>query len=282
MRVTIVTTSFNSSSTIRYTIESVLHQTYTDIEYIIVDGGSTDHTLDIVREYEPLFNGRLRWISEPDKGIYDAMNKGVRMSSGDVIGFLNSDDFFTSADSLECLVDALRIHNVDAVYGDVHYVNKDNLSRCVRYYSSAGFRRFKMIFGYMPAHPTFYCRRKIFERHGLFDTSLKVASDFELLLRFIYVNRISTYYIKKDCVTMRTGGASTSGLASHRAIFHDHLVAYRKNGVRSNVLFDASRYILKSAEICRNKIYGIRKSGQAAASDRSLDIFATTSGAGQE
>ncbi len=282
MKVTIVTTSFNSSSTIRHTIESVLRQSYADIEYLIVDGKSTDGTIGIVREYESRFNGRLRWISEPDKGIYDAMNKGIGMATGDVIGFLNSDDFFTSSDSLECLVNALERSGADAVYGDVHYVQKDDLLRCVRYYSSEGFRRYKMRFGYMPAHPTFYCRREIFERHGLFDTSLKVASDFELLLRFIYVNRISTCYVRKDCVTMRTGGASTSGLSSHRAIFHDHLLAYKKNGVHSNGLLDASRYILKSAELCRNKIYGIRKNREIDSSDWSFDMLTATSGSTEE
>lgn len=218
MKVSVITATWNSAATLRDTIESVLAQTYPDIEHIIVDGGSTDGTIQLVREYEPRYNGRLRYVSEPDRGIYDAMNKGIGMATGEVVGILNSDDFYTSSDVVETLAGELAGSHADAVFGDIHFVEGEDLDKCVRYYSSAGFRRWKMLLGFMPAHPSFYCRKEVYSRFGLFSTSYKVAADFENLLRLIYVGKISIKYVPKDCVTMRTGGASTSGLASHRQI----------------------------------------------------------------
>lgn len=240
MKISVITATFNSGKTLRDTIESVLRQTYRDIEYIIVDGASRDDTLDIIREYEPRFGGRMRWISEPDRGIYDAMNKGIGMATGAVVGLLNSDDFYTD----ECVLErvAAEIMDVDAVYGDIHYVDDGDLTKCVRYYSSKGFRRWKMRMGFMPAHPSFYCRRHVYQSLGAFDLQFKVAADFEQLLRLIYVNRISTKYIPMDFVTMRTGGASTSGLQSHKAILRDHLRAYRKHGIGASVATEGLRY----------------------------------------
>lgn len=254
MKVSVITVTWNSGATLRGTLESVLRQTYPDIEHIIVDGGSTDNTMEMVREYEPYYQGRLRYVSEPDKGIYDAMNKGIGMATGEVIGILNSDDFYTSSDVVEILVGELERSHVDAVYGDIHYVDGKDLEKSVRYYSSAGFRRWKMLLGFMPAHPSFYCRKEAYERFGLFKTSYKVAADFENLLRLIYVGKISIKYVPKDCVTMRTGGTSTSGLTSHRHIMADHVMAYRENHVRSNALLDSLRYIYKVMEIAKFKL----------------------------
>lgn len=254
MKISVITATWNSGATLRDTLESVLGQTYQDIEHIIVDGGSTDNTMELVREYEPRYHGRLRYVSEPDKGIYDAMNKGIGMATGEVVGILNSDDFYTSHDIVETLVDELNRNKVDAVYGDIHYVDNEDLDKCVRYYSSAGFRRWKMLLGFMPAHPSFYCRKEAYERFGLFKTSYKVAADYENLLRLIYVGKISIKYVPKDCVTMRTGGASTSGLTSHRRILADHVRAYRENRVRSNALLDSLRYIYKVAELIKFKL----------------------------
>lgn len=249
MKISIVTATFNSGGTVRDTLESVLGQTFCDYEHLIIDGGSSDDTLDIVREYEPRYNGRLRWISERDRGIYDAMNKGIAMATGDVVGILNSDDFYTSTNVLAQVAEAMQDATVDAVYGDVHYVNDGDLSKCTRYYSSAGFRRWKMRLGWMPAHPSFYCRRLVYERYGAFDLSFKIGADFENLLRLIYVHRINTRYLPLDFVTMRQGGASTSGLKSHRQILNDHLRAYRKNNVNSNIFLESLRYAAKLGEI---------------------------------
>lgn len=253
MKISVVTATYNSGDVLRNAIESVLAQDYDNFEHIIIDGKSTDNTLDIIREYEPLYKGRLHWISEPDRGIYDAMNKGMMQAQGDVIGLLNSDDFFTSADVLSTV--AREMGDNEAVYGDVHYVNPSNLKKCVRYYSSRIFRRWHMRMGFMPAHPSFYARRDVFTRYGLFDLEFKVSADFEHLLRLIFINRIRTCYIHKDFVTMRTGGVTTSGLRSHVRIFKDHLRAYRKNGVYSNPLFEAVRYLCRLSGMLWFKLF---------------------------
>lgn len=251
MKISIITATWNSGSTVRDTLESVLTQDYSDFEHIIVDGLSSDNTMDIVREYEPRYKGRLRYVSESDKGLYDAMNKGIGMATGDVVGILNSDDFYTSNRILSAV--ATRIKNFDAVYGDIHYVNDDNLEKCVRYYSSRGFRRWKMFMGFMPAHPSFYCRRAVYSRYGLFDTNFKVAADFEQLLRLIYIEKIHISYVPLDFVTMRTGGASSSGFQSHKIILKDHLRAYKKNNIHSNLLFESVRYLCRVLQLANQK-----------------------------
>lgn len=251
LKISIITATYNSGNTVRDTIESVLRQTYTDFEYIIKDGGSKDNTLDIVNEYAPKFGDKLKVISAQDHGIYDAMNIGVQAASGDVIGILNSDDFYTSDDVLQVIADTFAKNDVDATYGDIHFVNDDDLTKCVRYYSSAVFRRSFMRFGLMPAHPSFYCKKAVYDKYGAFDTSYKVAADFENLLRIIYVGNIKTKYINKDFVTMRTGGASTAGLSSRTQIMKDHLRALKANGIYSNVFLLSLRYIYKVYEVLR-------------------------------
>ena len=254
MKISIITATYNSSGTLRSTLESVLSQTFTDFEHLIVDGASKDNTADIVKEYAPRYGERLRYISEPDKGIYDAMDKGIALATGDVVGFLNSDDFYTAKDVLEKVAQAMKQPDLDAVYGDVHFVRDNDLTRCVRYYSSRPFRRGWMRMGFMPAHPSFYCRKDVYLRYGGFDLSYKVAADFENLLRLIFVNNIRTQYLPMDFVTMRTGGASTSGLRSHRQIMTDHLRALQANGVYSNIALLGLRYAYKVAEIVKSKI----------------------------
>ena len=195
MKLSIITATYNSERTLRDTMESILNQTFQDFEYIIVDGASKDATLDIIREYEPRFQGKMRYLSEPDKGIYDAMNKGFAMATGDVIGILNSDDFFTSEDVLQTVVDGFAGEYVDAVYADIHFVGTDDLTKCVRYYSSSVFRPWMMRFGMIPAHPSFYCRKAVYDQYGSFDTTYRIAADFEILLRLIFIHRIRTWVV---------------------------------------------------------------------------------------
>lgn len=256
LKISVVTATYNSAATIVDTLKSMLSQTYGNIEHIVVDGNSSDTTMETVAKYAPLYQSRgleLKWISEPDNGIYDAMNKGITLASGDIVGLLNSDDFFTSPTVLEKVAAEFSAKDagLDAVYGDIHYVNPDNLGKCVRYYSSKGFSREKMRMGFMPAHPSFYCRREIYNRYGLFDISFKIAADFEQLLRLIYIHGIKTRYIPADFVTMRTGGASSSGFSSHRRIYAEHRRAYHKNGVNSNFFLESIRYLYKIVEVCR-------------------------------
>ena len=254
MRISIITAAYNSGRTLRDTMCSVLSQSYPDFEHIIVDGGSKDNTVSLIQELEPKYKGRLRWISEPDRGIYDAMNKGIAMATGDVVGILNSDDFYTSEDVLTKVAIQMMDDKIDAVYGDIHFVDDDDLQTCVRYYSSRYFYWWMMAMGYQPAHPSFYCRKSVYEKHGAFDLSFNIASDFEHMLRVLFVNRIKARYIPMDFVTMRTGGASTAGIASHRQIIIDHYHAYKKHGIKTGYCMDFVRYPFKIAEIFMSRM----------------------------
>lgn len=248
MKVSIVTASFNSTNTIRDTIDSVLRQTYHDIEYIVKDGGSTDGTVDILKEYEPKFCGRMKWITEKDKGIYDGMNKGILMSTGDVVGTLNSDDFFTDEHVIENMVKAMEEKKVDAVYGDIHFVKNCDLKTTVRYYSSKHFKPFWLRFGFMPAHPSFYLKRDVYEKAGLYKTDYKIGSDFEMMVRLFHKYRISYYYLPQDFVTMRSGGASTRNINSRITLLKEDVKACRENGIYTNCLIIALKYLYKATE----------------------------------
>lgn len=250
MKISLITTTFNSGMTLRDTISSVLVQTFPTIEYIIIDGVSTDGTIEIIKEYECKFNGNMKWISEADRGLYDAMNKGIRMASGDVIGILNSDDYFTSHEILEKIASEFeKDSTIEAIYGDVHYIKPDRPEKCVRYYSSEEFSLERMKKGFMPAHPSFYVRKSCYEKYGLFKTDYKIGADFELLLRLIYVNHIKIKYLPLDMVTMRVGGVSTQGLKSHVRIMKEHLRAFKENHVSTNICLLMSRYFTKLKEL---------------------------------
>jgi glycosyltransferase involved in cell wall biosynthesis len=208
----------------------------------------------MIKAFEPKFNGRMKWISEPDKGLYDAMDKGIRMATGDVIGILNSDDFFTSKEILAKVAKAFEQDaQLDAVYGDVHFVNPDDLKKCIRYYSSKVFKRSLMRLGFMPAHPSFYLKKECFDKYGVYKTDYQIAADFEFLLRVIYKENVKTQYLPIDMVTMRTGGASTSGIESHLKIMKEHLRAFRENGVYTNVVLLCLRYFYKIYEVIKSK-----------------------------
>ncbi len=245
MRITVITACYNSASTIGDTVESVLNQTCQDLEYVIVDGGSSDGTLDIIRHYEPEFGGRLKWISEQDQGLYDAMNKGLAMATGDVVGFLNSDDFFNSPNVLEHVQTAFIGGAIDAVYGDVHYCDSKDKTRTVRYYTSSCFKPGMLRIGFMPPHPSFYALRSVYQGLNGFDLSLTVSADFEMFLRLILIKGIRTEYLPLDFVTMRTGGISSSGWRSWTAGFKQRSKALRKNGVKYAFLFLPMGYALK-------------------------------------
>lgn len=253
MKISIVTPTFNSAATLRDTLSSILYQTYQDYEVLLQDAGSKDGTVEIAREFEPKFSGRLKIVSARDNGLYDGFNKGAQRATGEVVGVLNSDDFYSTNTVLETIAKTYAEHpEIDAVYADVHYVYPSDLSKPIRYYSSKLFNRKRMEMGYMPAHPTFYARRECYEKYGYFDLNYKVAADFENLLRMIYVHNIKTFYIEQDWVTMRTGGASSSGLKSHVRIIKDHFRAFRQNGVKINHIKYFWRYVEKLQEFRKN------------------------------
>lgn len=249
MKVSIVTATYNSAQTLSDTIQSVLSQTYENIEYIIVDGASSDATVDIIRQYETLFRGRMKWVSEKDGGIYDAMNKGICMATGDVVGILNSDDYFTSNDVVERFVPVFDDVEVDAIYGDIHFIRDGQPEKCVRYYSSKPFRPLWLRFGFMPAHPSFYCRREIFSKAGLYKTDYAIGSDYEMMVRLFMVHKIKAKYLPIDFVTMRTGGTSTRNVKSRLQLIKDDIRGCRENGVYTNPLMICVKFLYKIFEI---------------------------------
>ena len=248
MKVSIITVTYNSAQTLAMTIDSVLRQTYQDIEYIVKDGGSTDKTIDVIKEYEPMFHGRMKWVSAKDKGIYDGMNKGIEMATGNIVGILNSDDFFTDNHVIEKIADAFNEKRVDAIYGDIHFVKASNLKKCVRYYSSRLFSPFWLRFGFMPAHPSFYVRREVLSKAGMYKTDYKIGADFEMMVRLFHRHRITYHYIPYDFVTMRTGGVSTRDINSRRTLLKEDVRACRENGIRTNQFLIALKYLYKFLE----------------------------------
>lgn len=253
MKISIITVTFNSSSTIRDTIESLLTQSYPNIEYIIIDGLSKDNTVDIIKEYEPQFKGRLHWVSEKDKGLYDAMNKGIRMATGDVVGIINSDDFYHKTDVISKIADAFVQPEVEAVFADVRFVNPENLDKTVRYYSSKNFSPNRFRFGFMPAHPTFFTYKKFFDQFGYYKTDYKIAADYELLIRFLNTNKLNYKYLPLDLMKMRTGGASTASIKSNILLNKEIVRACRENGIKTWFPLLLFKYFIKVFELVSTK-----------------------------
>ena len=253
MIVSIITASFNSERTIRDTIKSVLAQTYPDIEYIIIDGGSKDSTIDIVKEYESKFNGKMHWISEKDKGIYDAMNKGIKISSGEVVGIINSDDYFRTPEIVKHIATIFEENpSIDSTFGDLCYVNPENISKVVRYYSGKHWNPEKFRWGFMPPHPTFYCRKKYFEKFGYYKIDFKIAADFELLIRFLFSNSVNYKYINENMVVMRNGGVSTKDIKSKITLNKEIVRACKENGIYTNFPMLLLKYFVKAFELIGN------------------------------
>ena len=248
MKISIITTTYNSASTVADTFESVLRQTYTDIDYWVIDGGSKDGTLDIIKAYQDKFEGRMNYVSERDHGIYDAMDKGIRLCSGDVVGILNSDDYYTSDDVLATYAKEFADKSIDAVYGDIHFINADNPDKIIRYYSSSLFSPFWLRFGFMPAHPSFYVRKSVYDKCGQYSLDYMIASDFDMMVRLFHKYKIKSKYIKKDFVTMRTGGMSTKNLKHRLLINKEDVRACRKYGLYTNLAFIGLKYFYKLFE----------------------------------
>lgn len=244
MKISIVTATYNSAATLEDTLKSVLAQSHPDIEYLIMDGGSTDGTLDLVRRYAPLFEGRMRWISEPDKGIYDAMNKGFQQATGEVLMLINSDDFFAREDAVARVVEQFEAHpEADCVYADLYYVAHDDTSRIIRTWRSGQPRPFRK--GWMPAHPTFYCRRSVYEKQGYFDLQFRLAADFDLMLRFVEVAKIKLLYLPEFLVRMRVGGATSSSLKNLIRQNRECVASFRKYGMRVGLGYLIRRFSWK-------------------------------------
>ncbi|MBE8590170.1 glycosyltransferase [Pseudomonas sp. MAFF 301449] len=234
MKLSIITVCFNSASTIRDTIESVLSQDYGDIEYIVVDGGSKDGTQAIVESYGDRIS---RFVSEPDKGLYDAMNKGVAMATGAVVGILNSDDFYESTTSLASVAKAFeRRPESDAVFGDVVFVNPSDLHKVTRFYRANRFAPWKLRFGWMPPHPATFIRKSAYDIVGQYSLKYRISADYEFFVRLFKVHALKYSYIDQVLVRMRSGGASTAGPRSSLKLNLEIVNACRTNGLYTNIL----------------------------------------------
>lgn len=254
MKISIITVTFNSAATVRDTIESVLKQKYKDYEYLMIDGGSKDNTVDIIKEYEPKFEGRMRWISEKDKGMYDGINKGIRMATGDVVGIINSDDFYHRTDIFTIINKAFEEdEDIQAIYGDVRFVNPDNLEKTVRYYSCKHWKPWRFRFGFMPAHPTFFTYKENFEKYGYYQYDYHIAADYELLIRHLYTNHVPAKYIPVDFMKMRTGGRSTNGWKANVLLNKEIVRACKENGIWTCMPLLFLKYFIKVFELVKTK-----------------------------
>ena len=228
MKISVITIVYNNVNTLRDTIESVLAQDYAELEYIIVDGQSTDGTVELVESYGSRIS---KFICEPDKGLYDAINKGIGLASGEVIGLLHSDDLFKCRDAISKIAKAFDENPVDSVYADLHYVDQHNTQRIVRDWRSGEYERKRFRTGWMPPHPTFYVKKEMYERYGLYDTEFHSAADYELMLRFLYKHKVSTHYIPDTLVKMRVGGESNKSLKNRLRANREDFMAWKKNNL---------------------------------------------------
>jgi glycosyltransferase involved in cell wall biosynthesis len=244
MLISIITVCYNSEKTIKNTIQSVLNQDYKNIEYVIIDGGSTDNTLNIINEYESKI---AKVISEKDRGMYDAINKGIKMSSGVIVGILNSDDVFYDDQVLSKIAHTFDSNiNLDSVIGDIIFVNKNE--KVHRNYTAKNWTPVKFEWGMMPPHPTFYCKKSLFHKLGYYRNDFKIAADYELMMRFLLVNNITYQYLPNIFVKMSLGGVSTKDLKSKVQINKEVLYACRINNIRTNIFKIYSKYFRKILE----------------------------------
>lgn len=239
MKITIITVSYNSDKTIERTIKSIFKQSYNDIEYIIIDGGSTDETLNILKKYNEIIN---LIISEPDEGLYYAMNKGIKLATGNVIGILNSDDFFKDNFVLQKVANEFKITKSDMVYGNIDYINNEN--KIVRYWKSSVFKKNSFCKGWHPPHPSLFIKKKIYDKYGVFNTNLRICSDFELMLRFFEVHNVTSSYLDLTTTTMLVGGVSNSlsGILRGRK---ELKIAFKLNNIKRSIFYEYHRYLPK-------------------------------------
>lgn len=240
MKISIITVCYNSEVTIKETIESVLNQTYKNIEYIIIDGKSKDSTMTIVKEYDKKFSGRLKYISEEDNGIYDAMNKGIKLSTGEVIGILNSDDKLAHKDVVKRIVQEFSETNCDATYSNLVFMDEKSMTKIVRKFNAG---KYSKMFGWHPPHPTLYVKKNIYDEIGKFNLKYKIAADYDFMLRMIKTNNYNLSYIDENLIYMRSGGASTDGLNGYIKNFRDSYQVLKDNKIKCAFIINCLRSV---------------------------------------
>lgn len=228
MKVSIITVAYNAETTIGATLDSVKSQSYSQIEHIVIDGKSTDGTLDII---DGFLSHITKVVSEKDSGIYDAMNKGLSLASGDVIGFLNADDTFANSETIATIAETFLTSSFDTVYGDLQYVDLNNSSKIIRNWNSGEYSKNKFLKGWMPAHPTFYAKRELFDKFGGFNTLFRISADYELMLRFLFKYGCSSKYIPHVLVKMKMGGESNRSLSNRLKANNEDRKAWAVNGL---------------------------------------------------
>ncbi len=239
MKITIITVAYNAANTVADTLDSVASQTYGDIEHILVDGASTDATLNVVKDHDTQPD---QLISEPDQGIYDAMNKGISRASGDVIGFLNADDVYWDETVIARVVEAMHTDGLDALFGDVLFFGDDKLKKPKRRYRSNHFNPDRISWGWMPAHPTLFLRQSVYERVGLFKIDYTIAGDYEFVARAFRRGKLRYRYLPEVLVKMRIGGISTRSWRNSFVLNKEVLRACRENDIDTNILKILSKY----------------------------------------
>ena len=241
-KISIITVSFNSVITIRDTINSIISQDYNNIEYIIIDAGSKDGTLDIIKEYKEHIS---YFISEADNGIYDGMNKGIAAATGDVVGILNSDDFYPNSFVISNVASTFEKQRCDAVYGDLVYVKFFNIDKIVRYWQSGSYTIYKIKNGWMLPHPTFFVKKYLYDKYGYYNTDFKTAADYEMILKLLYKHNIKVFYIPMILVNMRIGGASNSSILNRIRANKEDGLAWTKNQLNKPLFVRIKKPLLK-------------------------------------
>lgn len=248
MKISIITVVFNAAGTIADTLESVAGQTHAEVEHIVVDGASTDGTLEMIQRHGKHI---AQLVSEPDQGIYDAMNKGLALASGEVVGFLNADDVYANNRVLGRVSEIMARDDLDALFGDAEFVSPARPDQPLRRYRSERFRPERIAWGWMPAHPTLFLRRQVYERFGLFRTDYRIAGDFELVARMFHGDTLKYRYVPEVLVRMRTGGVSTGGWRNTLLLNREVLRACRENGISTSLPKILSKYPAKLLEFIR-------------------------------
>lgn len=256
IKVSIITVTYNSAKYVDDCINSIIRQNYKNIEYIVIDGNSTDGTLDIIKKYSSYIT---KLVSEEDDGMYDALNKGMQLATGDVVGILNSDDVLAAADVISEIVNCFQQNNVDSLYGDLVYVDPFDLQKVLRFWKGLPYDRRRFKYGWMPAHPTFYIRRELIEKFGGYESRYFTAADFEFMVRYLFYFKVSSCYLPRLIVKMRMGGASNESLGRRLIANRRDYLAMKKNKIPFPFIVSILKPLIKMPQFYSALLHKISK-----------------------